>query len=66
MLGFIKQKLPAPMASGIDSVLGEGAQAAAATAGTTQTAAAVGAEKVSGMMAEAKELVGGISEKKTS
>ena len=61
VMGFIKQKLPAPMTSGVDSVLGEGAQAAAATGGTTQTAAAVGAEKVTRMIAEAKELVGGIS-----
>jgi hypothetical protein len=64
VLEFIKQKLPASMASSLDSLLGGGAQAAAAAAATAQTAAATGEGKVSGMMAEAKELLGGILGKK--
>jgi len=54
------------MASSLESLLGGGAQAAAAAGATAQTAAATGEGKVSGMMAEAKELLGGILGKKAS
>jgi uncharacterized protein (DUF2267 family) len=45
VLEFIKQKLPASMASSLESLLEGGAQAAAAAGATAQTAAATGGGK---------------------
>ena len=59
VVGFIKTKIPAPLASGLDSLLGGSPQANAAAAGA-------GSDSSSGLMAEAEQLLGGVLGKKES
>ncbi len=59
VVGFIKTKIPAPLASGLDSLLGGSPQANAAAAGTASNSS-------SGLMGEAEQLLGGMLGKKES
>ena len=56
VVGFIKTKLPAPMASGLDELMGAGGDAAAAAAGGTADGG--------GLLGKAEGIVSGLFGKK--
>ncbi len=62
VVGFIKTKLPAPLASGIDDLMGGSTSAAGGDAAAA--AAAGGTTDSGGLLSKAESIVGGLFSKK--
>jgi hypothetical protein len=62
VVGFIKTKLPAPMASGLDELMGGSASAAGGDAAAA--AAAGGTDQGGGLLGKAESIVSGLFTKK--
>jgi hypothetical protein len=63
VLGFVKTKVPAPLASGIDELLG-GSTGAAGGDAAAAAAAAGGTDEGGGLLGKAESIVSGLFNKK--